>query len=138
MPVRDLYHDCVRTALEKDGWAVTHDPFPVWFGGRSLQVDLAGERLLSASRGEEYIAVEVKTFGGGSDVYDMQAAIGQFMMYRAALRPLEPRRTLFLAVSRATDERIFREDFGQAVLAELHIPLLIFDPDEEVIVEWKP
>ncbi len=26
MPARDIYHDTVRNALEKDGWTITHDP----------------------------------------------------------------------------------------------------------------
>ena len=26
MPARDIYHDCVRNALKKDGWTITHDP----------------------------------------------------------------------------------------------------------------
>jgi len=26
MPARDVFHNTVRVALEKDGWAITHDP----------------------------------------------------------------------------------------------------------------
>lgn len=29
MPARDAFHDAVRHALEKDGWTITHDPFPI-------------------------------------------------------------------------------------------------------------
>ncbi len=28
MPARDVFHNTVRVALEKDGWTITHDP---WF-----------------------------------------------------------------------------------------------------------
>ncbi|HAX76056.1 MAG TPA: fatty-acid synthase [Cyanobacteria bacterium UBA11372] len=33
MPAKDLYHDTVRTALIKDGWTITDDPFKLRVGG---------------------------------------------------------------------------------------------------------
>lgn len=27
MPVRDLFHNAVSKALQKEGWIITHDPF---------------------------------------------------------------------------------------------------------------
>ncbi len=27
MPAKDLFHDSVRNALEKDGWTITADPY---------------------------------------------------------------------------------------------------------------
>lgn len=32
MPARDLYHDAVKHALNKDGWAITHDPLRLRWG----------------------------------------------------------------------------------------------------------
>jgi hypothetical protein len=29
MPPRDIYHHAVTQALLKDGWTITHDPFPI-------------------------------------------------------------------------------------------------------------
>jgi len=26
---KDFYHENVREALEKDGWRITHDPYPL-------------------------------------------------------------------------------------------------------------
>ena len=43
---RDAYHDAVRHALEKEGWQITHDPFPIPLPGVTLQVDLGAERLV--------------------------------------------------------------------------------------------
>nr|WP_286392563.1 element excision factor XisH family protein [Pseudanabaena mucicola] len=28
MSARDLFHDIVKNALQKDGWTITHDPYP--------------------------------------------------------------------------------------------------------------
>jgi hypothetical protein len=32
MPARDLNHDIVRNALQKDGWTITHDPYVIDYG----------------------------------------------------------------------------------------------------------
>ena len=32
MPVKDIYQDTVKRALQKDGWIITHDPFPLQIG----------------------------------------------------------------------------------------------------------
>ncbi|MFM6816695.1 MAG: element excision factor XisH family protein, partial [Dolichospermum sp.] len=29
MSRRDIYHNTVKIALQKDGWTITHDPFPL-------------------------------------------------------------------------------------------------------------
>ncbi|MEH2158944.1 element excision factor XisH family protein [Nostoc sp.] len=30
---KDLYHEQVKRALEKDGWQITHDPYELRIGG---------------------------------------------------------------------------------------------------------
>ncbi|TVQ46104.1 MAG: hypothetical protein EA365_06375 [Gloeocapsa sp. DLM2.Bin57] len=41
MPARDYYHDVVKKALEKNGWTITHDPYPIKLArGKNLVVDL--------------------------------------------------------------------------------------------------
>lgn len=62
MPARDIFHDAVRTALEKDGWVITADPLILVVGIRSVFVDLGAEKLIAAERGTEKIAVEIKSF----------------------------------------------------------------------------
>ena len=44
MPAKDIYHNTVRTALEKDGWTITNDPLPLKIGKRTLSVDLGAEK----------------------------------------------------------------------------------------------
>jgi hypothetical protein len=43
MPARDFYHDTVKNVLIKDGWTITHDPFPLRYGIRRLYADLGAE-----------------------------------------------------------------------------------------------
>jgi hypothetical protein len=68
MARRDIYHDTVKRALQKDGWTITHDPFPLQIGKKRLSADLGAERLISAEKGIQKIVVEVKSFVGQSDV----------------------------------------------------------------------
>ncbi|WP_353735142.1 element excision factor XisH family protein [Okeania sp. SIO2C2] len=36
MPAKDIYHNTVKTALEKDDWIVTNDPLVIRWGKRDL------------------------------------------------------------------------------------------------------
>src|SRR3954463_401373 len=71
MSAKDHYHDCVKNALIKDGWVITHDPLRLPWGKKDLYVDLGAEQLLAAEKGEVRIAVEIKSFLGRSEVDDL-------------------------------------------------------------------
>jgi hypothetical protein len=77
MPAKDTYHDAVRTALIRDGWTITHDPFTISFGNTDVYADLGAERPLAAEKADERIAVEVKSFLGASGLRDFELALGQ-------------------------------------------------------------
>jgi hypothetical protein len=62
MPALDIYHQNVKNALIKDGWAITHDPYTLTFGQRNVFVALGAERVLAAEKDQEKIAVEIKSF----------------------------------------------------------------------------
>jgi hypothetical protein len=36
MPAKDIYHDAIRSALVKDGWTITDDPFRLGWGERDF------------------------------------------------------------------------------------------------------
>jgi hypothetical protein len=57
MSARDLFHQAVRTALEKEEWLITDDPLEVELEDTTLKIDLGAERLIAAEKGEEKIAV---------------------------------------------------------------------------------
>ncbi|MBI5515640.1 MAG: XisH family protein [Deltaproteobacteria bacterium] len=140
MPARDAYHHCVRAALVKDGWVITHDPLRLRLQGgrRNLYIDLGAERLLAAERGSQRIAVEIKTFGGPSDVRDFETAVGQFVVYARLLRRYQPDRELYLAVPDFAWRGIFAEEIGQVLLEDALVRVVAFDPELEEIVQWKP
>ena len=138
MPAPDTYHDVVKHALMKDGWTITHDPYTLTFGQRNVFVDLGAERVLAAEKGQEKIAVEIKSFQGASDVRDLEMAIGQYALYRALLSRFEPGRKLFLAVPYSVFVSTLEEPIARPVMEDLTIACLAFDPQQEAIVKWKP
>ena len=86
MPAKDIFHDCVRTALIKSGWIITYDPFRIGPTRKNLFVDLGAERLIAADRGTEKIAVAIKSFTRASDIKDLEDALGQFILYERLRR----------------------------------------------------
>jgi hypothetical protein len=138
MPAKDLYHDTVKTALVKDGWTITDDPYVLTFGQKNVFVDLGAERVLAAERGGEKIAVEVKSFLSASDIYDFEVALGQYVFYRSLIGRFEAQRRLFLAVPESVFLSTLEEPIARPVLEDLGVALLVFDPQQEVIVRWRP
>lgn len=136
MAAKDKFHGAVRIALEKDGWKITDDPLRLEVGGTKLEIDLGAEQLLAAERGEEKIAVEIKSFLSDSPLTDYHAALGQFLNYRLALEISEPTRILYLAVPVGTYEVFFKREFAQISVEKYQIKLLIYDQINEVIVQW--
>jgi len=62
MPAKDIFHNTVKNALQKEGWTITHDPLSIRFGKVELYVDLGAEKLIAAQKNGEQIAVEIKSF----------------------------------------------------------------------------
>ena len=137
MPAKDIYHDTVKNALIKDGWIITHDPLPLRWGSDLLYVDLGAARLLTATKKDQKIAVEVKSFTSPSNIASLENALGQYILYQNIIEELEPDRTLYLAVHEDIFSTVFEEALGQMLIHKNHLKLLIFNRAEEVIVKWN-
>ncbi|WP_026082857.1 XisH family protein [Mastigocladopsis repens] len=136
MPAKDIFHNAVKHALEKDGWLITDDPIYLDFGGVEIYIDLGAEKIIAAEREGERIAVEVKSFIGGSAISQFHTALGQFINYRTALRQKQPERELYLAVPSTTYETFFKLELVQIVIQSQNLKLLIYEPEQEVIERW--
>jgi hypothetical protein len=137
MPAKDIFHEQVKRALEKEGWTITHDPLPIAAGDVGMSIDLGAEKLIAAEKEGEKIAVEIKSFLGKSAIYEFHLAVGQFINYRLALKENESPRVLYLAIPLITYREFFSRQFIQTAVEYNQINLLIYNPDKEVIVEWK-
>lgn len=136
MPAKDTYHYEVKNALIKDGWSITDDPYTLEYKGLRLYADLGAEKLLVAEKEQDKIVVEIKVFNSPSQVTELQKTIGQYNMYQSILQRLNPDRKLYLAVS----EEIYQDFFGQPAIQDIvgdqNIKFIIFDPDQEIILQW--
>lgn len=136
MPAKDIYHNTVRIALEKDGWTITNDPLPLKIGKRTLNVDLGAEKLFAAEKQGRKIAVEVKSFVSASPVQDLEEAVGQYIVYEDILERSEPERIIYLAIRAEVYAQIFSEPIGQVLLEKKRFRLIVFDSLKETVVRW--
>ncbi|NEO18116.1 MULTISPECIES: XisH family protein [unclassified Moorena] len=136
MPAKDIYHECVKNALIKDGWTITDDPLSLKWGKKDMYVDLGAEQLLAAERAERKIAVEIKSFLGLSEMNDLEKAIGQYIVYHDVLAEVEPDRELYLAVSQEVASGLFEEPIGELLIKNNRVRLLVFDSEAEDIIRW--
>jgi hypothetical protein len=135
---KDIYHNTVKAALQKDGWTITHDPFPLKIGKKRLSIDLGAERLIAAENQSSKIVVEVKSFVGQSDVKDLEQALGQYILYQQIIGESGIDRVLYLAVSETTFKGIFSVEIGQVLLKNGIVRLIVFDDEKEEITRWMP
>lgn len=50
MSAKDAFHTVVKTALEKEGWLITHDPYTLQAGTLELYIDLGAEKVIAAEK----------------------------------------------------------------------------------------
>ena len=136
MSRRDDLHFPLRRTLEKDGWIITSDPLILVLGQTLLKADLGAEKLFTAEKEGRKIAVEIKDFDASSVISELEKTMGQLQLYQWALEEQEPERQLFLAISQAVYIKHFHKPIFQIAIQRSKINLLIYDPNQEVIIQW--
>lgn len=137
MSAYDVFHHAVRAALLKEGWRITHDPLRVQFGTAVLSIDLGAELVIAAERDNAKIAVEVKSFTSDSMLSEFHTALGQYLNYRKALQHQEPDRILYLAAPSETVSKMLENPLVVEQITDFGLRIISYDPEREVIVEWK-
>jgi len=137
MPGEDLYHAIVLRCLEKEGWSIVIEHEYISIGtqndtNRRLYIDIKASRA-----DQQRVLVEVKGLQR-SPVQELMELLGQYLVYQLALEYLAIEIPLYVAVPQAAHQSILQHVLGQEVLARYTIPLLIFDPLTENIVQWNP
>ncbi len=136
MPRKDLYHESVKHALQKEGWEITHDPMYIEWEEATYYPDLGAERVIAATKDNEKIAVEIKTFLGQVLQDEFYRALGQFDNYFYALSEVEPDRQLVLAIPIEAYELFFQKQYVQKIIQKKNISLLVYHPVLEIIEKW--
>ena len=138
MARRDIIHDAVRLALEKENWVITDDPLYVKVeGGRGLEIDIGAEKLLGAEKGGEKIAVEIKSFVSPSILNSFHEALGQYLDYRDALEENDIDREIFIALPEEIYNQIEVFPFLMRRILKYKLKLIVVDIETQIIVLWK-
>jgi hypothetical protein len=130
MSRKDTYHELVKSALIKEGWTITHDPYFLESDPK-LSIDLGAKRTIAAEKDCDKIAVEVKSFITQSQVTELEKAVGQYGIYQELLKIQEPDRKLYLAVPIDAFENIFSRQVGKVAIQKFNLKLIVFYFTEE-------
>ena len=85
------------------------------------------------------VLIEVKGFERMASPVDyLAAAVGQYVLYRAALDFVGLATPLYLAVPTAAFEGILDEALGRQAIERAGIRIVVFDPITEEIRQWIP
>ena len=137
MPKRDKYHFQVRAALEKDGWVITDDPLDLTSGEVELFADLGAARVLAAERGEEKIAVEIKSFlEEQSPVSEFHKASGQYDNFQFYFKDKETERMVYLTIPTFIWKTFFQRPLIQKIVHEKPLRIIVVDMEKQTIESW--
>lgn len=138
MSRRDDFHYPVRRALEKEGWAITHDPVILTFRDLRLKADLSAERYLAAEKQGRNVVIEVKDFDTTAMSSELQKMIGQLQIYEWAIEEQASDHVLFLAISEKVYDKYVQDKTTafHAIVERKRINLIVFDEVKEVITQW--
>ena len=135
---KDIFHDSVKHALEKDGWTITHEFYPIRDKIRDMRydIDLAAERLIAAEKGIEKIAVEVKSLLQPSLSYEFHGVLGKFLIYLHGLQFQEPDRKLYVAIPTFAWSKISHMQGLMEIIEIYRVKIIVFKPNTETIISW--
>lgn len=67
---------------------------------------------------------------------ELEKTMGQLQLYQWALEEQEPERQLFLAVSQQAYIKHFQKAIFQLAVERNKMNLLVYEPSQEVVLEW--
>lgn len=137
MPNEDRYHSVVLRCLEKAGWAIVKEQEYISIGtsndtNRRLYVDIKAQRS-----DRQLVLIEVKGLER-SPVHELMELLGQYLVYKLALDYLSIPIPLYIAIPQAAYQDIIQHVLGQEMMDQYSVPLLVFDPLREEIIQWIP
>jgi XisH protein len=136
MPRLDIIHNSVKSALIKDGWLITDDPYLIQYRKTTLYADLAAERPIAAERDGQKLVEEVKSFIGAPKIQDLKEALGQYDIYRYLIEETAPERKPYIAISEVAYKTFFSQDLAQLIISKHQLPVIVVNIDTEEVVQW--
>ncbi|MFM9949935.1 MAG: element excision factor XisH family protein [Saprospiraceae bacterium] len=116
---------------------MTDDPFYIRpEKGINYPVDLAAERVLTAEKGTEKIAVEVKSFLEESSLHEFHKALGQYLDYQTGLEMLDSRYELILAVPEPVFNYLWSFEVIRRSAQKIDMKILVYKLSIPEIALW--
>ncbi len=138
MAKKDKWHDHVKKALENDGWIITHDPYWIKIEGVNYPVDLGGEKVIAAEKGNKKIVVEIKSFLAESIINEFHTVLGQYLDYETGLEEQEADREIYVAVPNKAWEKMEKLPFLLRVMDKYKMNIIVFETAQPKIDKWIP
>lgn len=137
MPSADRYHSVVLRCLEKAGWTIIKEQEYISIGthndtNRRLYVDIKAQR-----HDQQLVLIEVKGLER-SPVHELMGLLGQYLIYKLALDYLTIAIPLYIAIPQVAYQDILQHVLGQEMMIRYSVPLIVFDPVREEIIQWIP
>lgn len=136
MTEKDVFHDVVKKALQKEGWQITQEPLILDIAEPEISIDLAAEKFSDLSQATRKIAVSVKSFVRSTSLLKYQLVLVKFLNDRELLKRIEGDRSLYLAVPIQNYRRFLHEESLRNSLNEAQVKTIVFDPIEGKIDRW--
>ena len=136
MPRKDIYHETVIIALEKEGWLVIDDPLRIVAGGVGLFIDITAEPIVTFGRNDQKVAIEIKSFQIQSQITTFYEAFGKYLTYRKALVITKLDMDLYLAVPKKSFDTIFQKELVKELVKEYQVNLIVYSSLNQTVVSW--
>lgn len=101
-----------------------------------MEVDLAAEKVIAATRENQKIIVEIKSFINKSKLHDFYEAKGQYDVYRKGLKKEGVLHHLFLAVEEDVYNSFFQKALIRETIEEDKISLIVYNIVSKSIISW--
>ncbi|NJK74253.1 MAG: XisH protein [Oscillatoriales cyanobacterium RU_3_3] len=136
MSAKDIYHAAVKSALIKDNWTISSNPYLIQCEDIDLAADIADARPIAAEREGQKIVVEIECFVGRALMLDFHQAVGRYKLYQMLLEKTAPEYELYLAIDDIIYENFFRRDGIDFLARSNQIKFFAVNIDEGAIVQW--
>jgi hypothetical protein len=140
MPRKDSHHDIVVRALKKAGWEILEENHYLAVGSspmdaKRLYIDIRAQHKIQAL----VVLIEIKDLED-SPVHEFMEALGQFLVYKSALKIHGDTTPLYIAIPEKAYKTIMQSPLVHETLTNVLIPLalLIYNPEKEELIQWIP
>ena len=126
----------IKSALAKEGWTVTHDPYlpPPLVPGDLEPIPV--DRVISADRAGKKVAGIPLEIADPSDLDPIDTAIGGHALSQSLMVRSDPDRIVRLAVTKEGASMVLSRPSVSQAIDDLRLPFLVCDRETQSLLRW--